>query len=74
MKGIPIGRSGPTGLLIVFVSLEASALRLVLDDGEPVWQRPIGGWTLLPGRSEATTKYTLEFYDTAGATIEVHSR
>ncbi len=32
------------------------------------------GPALLPGRYEATTKYTLEFYDTAGATIEVHGR
>ena len=53
--------------------MSATAVGIVLDDGEPMWQRPIGGWVVLPGPFTPTTRFTLMIYDVAGAIIGAHS-
>jgi hypothetical protein len=70
----PIRHSGQPDLVVVFVPLDAAAVGLKLDNGEPMWQRPIGGWALLPGPFNETTRFTLTIYDEAGTVIGNHSR
>lgn len=66
--------SGLPGYVHAFVPLETAVVRLVIDGGQPMWQRPIGRWALFPGRLTATTGYTLEIFNAAGAIIDVDSR
>jgi hypothetical protein len=70
----PFQDLGAQDLIVMFVPLDAAAVVLTLDDDEPMWQRPIGGWALMPGQIHPTTRYTLEIYDEAGAIIDDHSR
>ena len=55
-------------------SARAAAVGLKLDNGEPMWQRPIGGWALFPGPFNETSRFTLTIYDEAGTVIGTHSR
>ena len=58
---------------VLFVPLDAAAVVLTLADGEPMWQRPIGGWALFPRNLNPNAPWTLEIYDATGSIIATDS-